>query len=118
MKRIIFFSTNRVHLARQKMLLDELEKDFEIDILDYRSEHSDMLNVIADYVNAFRKHIKADLAIIRGDRYELLPLAMMCAYKRIPIAHIEGGELSGAIDNKVRHAITQLSDIHFAISEE
>lgn len=43
---------------------------------------------------------------------------MLSAYRNIPIAHIEGGDLSGAIDNKVRKAITSLSDIHFATNKE
>lgn len=43
---------------------------------------------------------------------------MIVAYKGIKIAHIEGGDLSGAIDNKVRKALTSLSDIHFATNKE
>lgn len=59
-----------------------------------------------------------ELILVRGDRYEVLPIAMMAAYRGIKIAHIEGGDLSGAIDNKVRKAITSLADIHFATNKE
>ena len=61
-----------------------------------------------------------DLALIRADRFELLLLAGICAYRGIPIAHIEGGADSGAdvIDTRVRNAITQLADIHLVTDEK
>ena len=121
MKRILFPATNRVHLARQKLLLKELQEHFEVDIIEYPTRYNYILNNVADIANVFRKAIgrnQYDLALIRGDRYEMLPIAMLCAYRGIPIAHIEGGDLSGAIDNKVRHAITTLADIHFATNKE
>lgn len=59
-----------------------------------------------------------DYAIIRGDRYELLFLTAICAYRGIPIIHIEAGDQSGVVDNKIRHAISHLSDYHFATNEE
>ncbi len=121
MKKILFPCTNRVHLARQKLLIDELKKHFEVDIVEYPTKYNFILNNIADISNQFRKVLgrnEYDLALIRGDRYEMLPIAMLCAYKGIKIAHIEGGDLSGAIDNKVRYSITALSDIHFATNKE
>ena len=50
----------------------------------------------------------------------MLPLAALCAYKQIPIVHIEGGSESGQaiIDSKIRHAITQLADIHLVTDEQ
>ena len=58
------------------------------------------------------------MVLIRGDRFEVLPIAMLCAYKGIRLAHIEGGDKSGMVDNKVRYAVTALSDIHFATNKE
>jgi len=106
MAKIVFPCTNRVHLARQKLLIYELSKDFEVIVST--GEH-------------FEDHLKAekpDLVLIRGDRMELLPLATQAFYDDVPIAHIEGGDLSGVKDNRVRHAITQLADIHFATNKE
>jgi UDP-hydrolysing UDP-N-acetyl-D-glucosamine 2-epimerase len=57
--------------------------------------------------------LKPDVAIIIADRYECLPMAMAAAYQNIPIAHVEGGEVSGSIDESVRHAITKLAGLHF-----
>lgn len=120
-KRILFPATNRVHLARQKLLIKELEKHFKVDCIEYPTKYGFILNNVADVANHFRKVLgrnKYDLVLVRGDRYEVLPIAMLSVYSGIPIAHIEGGDLSGAIDNKVRYAITALSDIHFATNKE
>lgn len=62
--------------------------------------------------------LKPDIVVIRGDRFEMLAIAMVAAYLNIPIAHIEGGDLSGTIDESVRHAITKLSHIHFVTNED
>src|SRR5690606_2559655 len=45
-------------------------------------------------------------------RYETISTAIAASYMNIPLAHIQGGEVTGNIDEKVRHAITKLSDIH------
>ncbi|HET9706551.1 MAG TPA: UDP-N-acetylglucosamine 2-epimerase [Vicinamibacterales bacterium] len=54
-----------------------------------------------------------DLVVICGDRFEQLAIAMAAAYLNITIAHIEGGDVSGSIDESVRHAITKLAHLHF-----
>ena len=121
-KRIVFPATFRGHLARQKLLLEELKKDFDVDIFEPTTPNekgmSDFSIVVTKEFNNFLAKKKYDCVLIRGDRYEMLGLAMISAYQGIPIAHIEGGDLSGAIDNKVRYAITHLSDYHFCTNEE
>mgnify|MGYP001568888011 FL=1 len=62
-------------------------------------------------------HIKPDVVVVRGDRFEVLAATIASAYMSISVAHIEGGDLSGSIDESVRHAITKLSHIHFATNE-
>ena len=121
MKKILFPTFNRVHEARQKLLLNELAKDFEIHVTTYGEKDLDMANVAVDIASKFQNAlntIKPDLALLRGDRFEMLVPAMLCAYNRIPIAHIEGFDLSGAIDNKVRYAVSYLSDYHFVTNDE
>lgn len=88
---------------------------------DYRSPYTDILGTtanIADYFKGILLNNEYDLVLIRGDRFEMLPIAMMASYKGLRIAHLEGGDLSGAIDNKVRKAITALADIHFSTNKE
>ena len=59
-----------------------------------------------------------DLLMVLGDRAEIVAPVFSAALQNIPIAHIHGGEVTlGAIDNKFRNAITQLSDIHFAATK-
>ena len=57
--------------------------------------------------------IKPDVVFVIADRYENLAVAIVSSYMNIFLAHIQGGEVSGSIDEKVRHAITKLSDLHF-----
>jgi UDP-hydrolysing UDP-N-acetyl-D-glucosamine 2-epimerase len=58
--------------------------------------------------------LRPDLLVIIADRYEMLAPAAVAMALRIPIAHIEGGEITeGAIDNQVRNALTKMSHIHF-----
>ena len=62
--------------------------------------------------NAF-KNLKPDLVLTVGDRYETMATVIAAAYMNIPIAHTMGGEISGSIDESIRHAITKFSHIHF-----
>lgn len=59
------------------------------------------------------KKIKPDLVMIHGDRMEPLACAIVCCLNNVKIAHFEGGELSGTIDEIFRHAISKLCNIHF-----
>ncbi|SUJ13159.1 Polysialic acid biosynthesis protein P7 [Sphingobacterium spiritivorum] len=60
-----------------------------------------------------------DLLVILGDRYEMLAIASAATIFKVPIAHLHGGEITeGAYDDAIRHAITKLSHLHFASTEE
>jgi UDP-hydrolysing UDP-N-acetyl-D-glucosamine 2-epimerase len=61
---------------------------------------------------------RPDYVLVVGDRYEVLPAAMAAAYMNIRVAHTMGGELTGTIDESVRHAITKLSHLHFPATEK
>ena len=63
------------------------------------------------------QRVNPDLVLIIGDRYEAFAAAIAAAYMNIPIAHIQGGEVSGSIDDSARHAITKLSHLHFPATE-
>lgn len=63
--------------------------------------------------------LKPDLAVILGDRYEMLCAAQACLIYNIPIAHIAGGGITeGAYDDAIRHCITKMSHLHFTSTEE
>lgn len=59
-----------------------------------------------------------DAVITIADRYETLATAIAASYLNIPVIHIQGGEITGSIDEKVRHAVTKLSDVHFVSTQK
>jgi len=62
--------------------------------------------------------LRPDIAVILGDRYEMLVVAQAATLARVPIAHIHGGEITeGLIDEAIRHALTKLSHLHFVSAE-
>lgn len=64
-------------------------------------------------------HLRPDILLVTADRYEMLAPASVALALRIPIAHIEGGEVSeGAIDDAVRNALTKMSHLHFTPTED
>lgn len=58
-------------------------------------------------------NLRPDLVLTIADRYETLATAVAAAYMNIPVVHVQGGEITGSIDEKVRHAVTKLSNVHF-----
>jgi len=63
------------------------------------------------------ENIKPDIVVTIADRFETMATAIAASYMNIPLAHIQGGEVTGNIDEKVRHAITKLSDYHLVASQ-
>ncbi len=57
-------------------------------------------------------NLKPNVVVTIADRYETIATAIAAAYMNIPLAHVQGGEITGTIDEKVRHAVTKLADIH------
>ena len=57
--------------------------------------------------------LKPDVVVTIADRFETIATAIAASYMNIPLAHIQGGEVTGSIDEKDRHSITKLSDLHF-----
>ena len=57
-------------------------------------------------------NIKPDAVVTVADRYETLATAVAAAYMNIPLVHVQGGEVTGSIDEKVRHSVTKLSNLH------
>jgi len=57
--------------------------------------------------------LKPDVVVSVGDRFETMATAVAAAYMNIPLAHTMGGEISGTIDESIRHAVTKLAHVHF-----
>ncbi len=71
---------------------------------------SEMAGVLAD--------LKPDAVVSIADRFETIATAIAAAYMNIPLVHIQGGEITGSIDEKVRHAVTKLADLHLVASHK
>lgn len=67
--------------------------------------------LLFDLSAAFR-HLRPDAVIVHADRHEVLAAAMAARYQELPLIHLQGGEQTGSIDDRVRDAITQLADLH------
>ena len=77
--------------------------------------------IFSKTVNGFSKYlkkIKPDLVIVHGDRIETLAAAITCSVNNYLVAHIEGGELSGSIDEPIRHAVSKLCHLHFVSNND
>lgn len=61
-------------------------------------------------------NLKPDVVVTVADRFETMATAVAAAYMNVPVAHVQGGEVTGSIDEKVRHAVTKLADLHFVSS--
>ncbi len=69
---------------------------------------------LGDYIREF----PPDMIVVHGDRVEALAGAVVGALNNILVAHVEGGELSGTVDELLRHSVTKLSHLHFVANEE
>ncbi|EOJ1152359.1 UDP-N-acetylglucosamine 2-epimerase, partial [Campylobacter jejuni] len=75
------------------------------------------LSSTIDGFSKFIHEIEPDLIVVHGDRVEPLAAAIVGSLNNILVAHIEGGELSGTIDESLRHAISKLAHIHLVNDE-
>lgn len=57
--------------------------------------------------------LQPDVILVIADRYEALSIALAAACMNVPVAHLEGGEVSGSVDERLRHAVTKLAHLHF-----
>jgi UDP-hydrolysing UDP-N-acetyl-D-glucosamine 2-epimerase len=64
------------------------------------------------------ENLRPDVVITVADRFETIATAIAASYMNIPLAHTQGGEVTGSIDESVRHAITKLAHIHFPATEK
>ena len=64
------------------------------------------------------EQLRPDFVLTVGDRFETMATTLAAAYMNIPIAHTMGGEVSGTIDESIRHAVTKFAHVHFPASNE
>ncbi len=98
--------------------VEEIEKRGYKNIYKYinHTSHATMDHVLAKTVegfSAFVQEIEPDLIIVHGDRVEALAGAIVGSLNNILVGHVEGGEVSGTIDELIRHAVSKMSHSHF-----
>lgn len=117
------FVTGMHMLEKYGMTAKEVEKSGFSSIYKYINQNSyDSMDIIlaktihglSDYV----KELKPDLIVIHGDRVEAMAGAIVGSLNNILVAHIEGGEVSGTIDELIRHSVSKLSHAHFVSNNE
>lgn len=102
---------------------NEVLKDkFENVFIDFAQNNTgsmsyDLGNVICN-LTGYAKHVEPDMIVVHGDRIDALAGAIVGALNNFRVAHIEGGELSGTIDESIRHAISKFSHVHFVSNDE
>ena len=117
------FVTGMHTLSRYGSTFREVEKQGYKNIFVYMNQTNitemDIIlaNTIVGFSN-FAKEIAPDMIVVHGDRVETLAGAIVGSFDNILVSHIEGGELSGTMDEMIRHAVTKLSRIHFVSNEE
>jgi len=106
--------------------VSEVEKDgfkiaAKIDVLHREDTEASMAKSIGECLSRAAEvldRMVPDILLVLGDRSEMLVGAVAATYMSIPIAHIHGGEVSGNVDEPVRHAITKLAHIHFPATKQ
>tara|TARA_A100001011_G_scaffold388030_1_gene466867 strand:- start:445 stop:1584 length:1140 start_codon:yes stop_codon:yes gene_type:complete len=84
---------------------------------DIVSQPNTTANLILQLTSIFHNN-RPDAVVSVADRYETIATAIASSYMNIPLIHLLGGEVTGNIDEKVRHAITKLSDIHLVANKD
>jgi len=117
------FVTGMHTLSKYGSTYREVQKHNYKNIFVYMNQsHTTAMDIIlANTIIGFShfiKEIRPDMIIIHGDRVEALAGAIVGSLNNILVSHIEGGEISGTIDELIRHAITKLSHIHFVANEK
>ncbi|WMJ81180.1 UDP-N-acetylglucosamine 2-epimerase [Clostridium sp. MB40-C1] len=108
------------------MTVDEIEKDgFPIadrieTILasDTGSAMAKSIGLTLMNITQTLERLKPNVLVVLGDRGEMMAAALAATHMNIPVAHIHGGEVTGTVDESIRHAVTKLSHIHFPATED
>ena len=86
-----------------------LQVNFQMDV---------SLGSVIQHFSGYVQNIKPDMIVVHGDRIDALGGAIVGALNNILVAHVEGGEISGTIDESIRHAVSKFAHIHFVANEE
>ncbi len=116
------FVTGMHMLRKYGYTCDEVEKAGFGNIYKYINQsHGDTMDmVLSKTISGFSDYVKEtapDMIVVHGDRVEAMAGAVVGSLNNILVSHIEGGEVSGTIDELIRHAVSKMSHLHFVANE-
>ncbi|MBS4020502.1 UDP-N-acetylglucosamine 2-epimerase [Azonexus hydrophilus] len=117
------FITGMHMLSKYGSTWDEVRKAGLLNLYRFinQNENDSMDQVLAKTVAGLSDYVKEmlpEMIVVHGDRIEALAGALVGALNNIRVAHIEGGEVSGTIDEVIRHSISKMSHLHFVANEQ
>ncbi|WP_141506467.1 UDP-N-acetylglucosamine 2-epimerase [Paenibacillus luteus] len=121
--QIHVFVTGMHLLSKYGSTVKEVERTVSATIYKYINQTSNtsmdiaLSNTIVGFSN-YVHELRPDLIVVHGDRIEPFAAAIVGSLNNILVAHVEGGEISGTIDELIRHAISKLSHVHFVSNDE
>lgn len=117
------FVTGMHMIAKYGMTAIEVDKCGFKSIYKYinQNNHDSMDVILAKTIHGLSDYVKElqpDMLVVHGDRVEAMAGAIVGALNNILVAHIEGGEVSGTIDELIRHAVSKMSHLHFVSNDK
>lgn len=120
---VTFFVTGMHMMEQYGLTKMEVHRQSKFNVVEFTNQrHGDPQDaILAKTVTGFSDFLqehKPDLVIIHGDRIESLACSLVCSTNYVRCAHVEGGEVSGTIDEQFRHCNSKLSSVHLVSSDE
>lgn len=120
--RVTFFVTGMHMLEKYGLTKTEVHRQKLFNVVEFINQRDGdpQDTILAKTVGGFSDFLQEhqpDLVVIHGDRVEALACSLVCATNYVRCAHVEGGEVSGTIDEQFRHCNTKLSSVHLVSSE-
>jgi UDP-N-acetylglucosamine 2-epimerase (hydrolysing) len=115
---VTIFTTGMHMLSKYGSTFEEVKSNFPELVYGFvnQNENSNLDEILSKTVSGLSDYVREtspDLIVVHGDRVEALAGAIVGSLNHILVAHIEGGEISGTIDDSIRHAISKFSHLHF-----
>lgn len=120
---VTFFVTGMHMMEKFGLTKTEVHRQSQFRVVEFTNQRDGdpqdiiLAKTVIGFSDYLQEH-RPDLVIIHGDRVEALACSLVCAINYIRCAHVEGGEVSGTIDELFRHCNTKLSSVHLVSSEQ
>lgn len=120
---VTFFVTGMHMMEKYGLTKAEVHSQSRFNVVEFTNQREGdpqdiiLAKTVVGFSDFLQEHVP-DLVVIHGDRVEALACSLVCATNYIRCAHVEGGEVSGTIDEQFRHCNTKLASVHLVSSDE